>query len=289
MEAIGQKPRRRQAGHASLLLLAAAACLLAAWRHAAPLATFAAPPAARPSLGALGGAALRAACDEARVALRAEAEDAAEMVEPEVMQSVFDGPVRDTFKKKFDGTWYRVTMSNWTWTTRFGKSGDWARAWSMPVEEFAKRKKELKQRWRKQKRKLRLKHGKGQRYPNGKLIFLCKLQGNPFTREQFGEKYIGRAAWHYSPNEILARERQMRALELKSILEQKAEEVRVKRMQELNVGLGDPIWRRRWRAKVEYVKEDRSQSYRKAVDRSMSAEDAEAATKRFMEGLMATD
>merc|ERR1711972_749304 len=80
--------------------------------------------------------------------------------------------------------------------------------------------------WRAKKRKLRIKHGMGQKWPNGKYIFLSKLQGSIFTRQKYGDKYVGRAEWHFSPNEIEARERQLRALQLKRRLEQEAEEKR---------------------------------------------------------------
>merc|ERR1711920_802974 len=113
-----------------------------------------------------------------------------------------------------------------------------------------RREKDLKQKWRAKKRKLRMKHGNGQKWPNGKYIFLAKLQGSPFTREKYGEKYVGRAAWHFSPNEIKGRERQLRAMELKRRLETEAEEKRLNRLKELNIWPGDPKWRKPWQQEI---------------------------------------
>jgi len=197
------------------------------------------------------------------VALRAEAggqvvdaeladggEDAAEAPE-----SVFDGPVQTHFKQKYKGNWYEVDKRDWTYKLEKEggdvEEGKWARAWNMPEQAFKREEKRLKRAWRAKKRKLRIKHGMGQKWPNGKYIFLAKLQGSPFTREQYGEKYVGRAEWHFSPNEIPARERQMRAHALKRRLEQGAEEKRVERLRELGVWPGEQSWRRPWRPKVD--------------------------------------
>merc|ERR1719284_1155771 len=114
----------------------------------------------------------------------------------------------------------------------------------------------------------------GQRHPNGRLIYLTKMGDHPFTIEKYGDKYSKPAEWHFSPNEIKRKERQMRANELKRQLEQKAEEVRVARMKELNVWLGDMNWRRPWQAKVEYFPADRTK--KTAVSTQLTAEEASA-------------
>jgi len=170
-------------------------------------------------------------------------------------ESVFDGPVQTHFKQKYKGNWYEVDKRDWTYKLEKEngdvEEGKWARAWNMPEQAFRREEKRLKQAWRARKRKLRIKHGMGQKWPNGKYIFLAKLQGSPFTREQYGEKYVGRAEWHFSPNEIPARARQMRAHALKRRLEQEAEEKRVERLRELGVWPGEQSWRRPWRPKVD--------------------------------------
>jgi len=181
----------------------------------------------------------------------------AEMVEEEEEEpkafSVFDSPAEEMrFNSKYQGKWYTVYKSNWTYT-RYGKTGAWNKAFRMPEEEYQKREKELIQKWRSKKRRLRQKHGMGQRWPNGKLIHLTKLQGSPFTRRFCGEKYVGRAPWTYSPNEVEARERKQRAYELRRKLELEAEKKRVMRMRELGIWLGDPSWKRPWEPKVDYV------------------------------------
>merc|ERR1740121_1732529 len=91
----------------------------------------------------------------------------------------------------------------------------------------------------------------GQRWPNGKYIFLTKLQGSPFTRERFGEKYVGRAPWHFHPSEVKFREQQIRAHELKRRLELEAAETRFARLKELGVWPGEPSWRKPWEPQVD--------------------------------------
>lgn len=225
----------------------------------------------------LAGRGLAAVSPASRVALRAEVVDAevtSEEPEPEddemgeelePARSIFDGPQSDMFKRKYDGHWYEVFRSNWTYrrANNHSKTGSWERGFNMPAGAFARERPRLLQKWRHKKRRLRLKHGMGQRYPNGKLIFLTKLQGHPFTREFYGEKYAGQAEWHYSPKEIEGRERQLRAHALKRRLEQEAEETRVARMRELNVWLGEEGWRRPWQAKAEYRPVDKRRQKQK--------------------------
>lgn len=178
------------------------------------------------------------------------------------MESVFDGPTSSTFRQKFAGKWFEVDKADWTYilkdkdTGEVIRTGAWARAWNMPEKDFDQRQKGLKQQWRAKKRKLRIKHGMGEKWPNGKYIFLAKLQGSPFTREQYGEKYVGRAAWHFSPKEVENRERTLRALELKRRLEQEAEQKRVSRLAELGVWPGNKNWRRPWQPKVASLGRD---------------------------------
>jgi len=224
------------------------------------------------------------------VALRAEPEEAdAEEVEAEVVEprapvgtyeSVIDGPVSETFNTYYKGEEYEVSRKDWTFKKLEGDlaTGDWNKAFTMPEAAFKKNEKSLRQRWRSKKRKLRIYHGMGQKWPNGKYIFLTKLQGSIFTRQQYGENYVGHAQWHYSPNEMARRERQTRAAALKRELEQQAEETRVARMKELNVGLGKESWRRPWQAKVDYFPPDRT-SRKKAPDFKSAADAAEMAAE----------
>lgn len=242
-------------------LLAAPPVLLlptaAPWSPAFAAALSGASVVAAPPLGRPTSALLAAA----RVARRAEAEivdvepEEEKTEEAQPITSVFDGPKRDTFNQLFNGKWYKVTKANWTYEVKNKdgevESGNWARAWNMPEKDFKRREKSLRQRWRAKKRKLRIKHGMGEKWPNGKYIFLAKLQGSPFTRERYGEKYVGHAAWHFSANEIPARERQMRAFALKRRLEQEAEEKRIDRLRELGVWPGEQSWRRPWQPKVD--------------------------------------
>lgn len=257
-------PTRRPLAQRGALLVFFGAALLAAppvlllpaaepWSPAFAAAFSGASAVAAPPLGRPISA--------ARVARRAEAEivdvepEGEQAEEAQPMTSVFDGPKRDTFKQLFNGKWYTVTKANWTYEVRLknGKveTGEWARAWNMPQKVFKVRENKLMKRWRAKKRKLRIKHGMGDKWPNGKYIFLAKLQGSPFTRQRYGEKYVGHAAWHFSANEIPSRERQMRALALKRRLEQEAEEKRIERLRELGVWPGEQSWRRPWQPKVD--------------------------------------
>lgn len=185
----------------------------------------------------------------------AEMEPAAE-AEPKKETSVFDGKRSDIIKRKYDGKYYRVSRSTWTYTmknrqTKQEETGKWNPAWSMPEEEFVRREPELRKQYLRKKRKLRIKHGRGQRWPNGKLIHLTKLQGSPFTRQMFGEKYVGRAPWHFSPKEVEHRAQQMRAQELKRRLEFEASATRYARLRELGVWSGDLSWRKPWQPQVD--------------------------------------
>mmetsp|Transcript_22087 Transcript_22087/g.56346 ORF Transcript_22087/g.56346 Transcript_22087/m.56346 type:complete len:266 (-) Transcript_22087:230-1027(-) len=175
----------------------------------------------------------------------------------EEVTSVFDGQKKAFFRAKFNGEVYRVYRGNWIWEQRKEDgtivSGKWARGFNMPEEEFEKRRPQLLQKYRAKKRKLRIKHGKGQKYPNGQYIFLTKLSGSPFTRELYGEKYAGRKEWLLHPNEVPSRERHMRALELKRKMMQEAEEKRLDRLKDLGVWPGEEAWRKPWEAKPERV------------------------------------
>jgi len=210
-----------------------------------------------------------------------EAEEVGEVVVEERPQSVLDGPVSETFTTYYKGEKHTVSRKDWTYKNEVsGDTGEWEKAFTMPVAAFKKNEKQLKQRWRSKKRKLRIYHGMGQKWPNGKYIFLSKLQGSIFTRQQYGDNYVGYAPWHYSPNEITRRERQQRAGALKRELEQQAEEVRVARMKELNVGLGKESWRRPWQAKVDYFPPDRTS--RKKAPAFLSAAEASAKAEEAM-------
>jgi len=181
-----------------------------------------------------------------RVSLRAEPEDG------ETSTSVFDGPPKQPyFNRQFGGVQYKVFRSNYSYITESGETGQWEKMWSMPAQVFKAREKSYLRAWRAKKRKLRIKHGMGQKYPNGRYIFLTKLMKSPFTVKYHGEKYAGPAPWHFSPNEIPAREKQMRALELKRRLEMEAEERKVRRLRALNVWPGKEEWRRPWDPVVE--------------------------------------
>lgn len=217
-----------------------------------------------------------------RTALRAEAGDADEVAKGTASVSVFDAPQwqQETFKKKYDGQVYTVNKKDWTFVVeKTGYRGAWARAWSMPEMEFKKNEKRLRQQWRAKKRQLRRKHG-NMRYPDGKFIFLAKLQGNPFTREKYGEKYIGRPEFKH-PNDLKGREQQKRAMELKRKLEQQAEEVRVARMKELNVWLGDIAWRRPWQAKADYIEKDIKTASKEQRVRGMTQAEADVLASRM--------
>lgn len=247
-------PPRRRAFLVLSCAAAAAACFFSAVRSLSEASALSAFAFAGPAPHAV------AAASRGRVALRAGDEVVeAEVAEPEPakeVKSVFDGPVSTTFKRRYMGRWYLVDRSDWTFTllNKDGETtekGDWMRAFNMPMKSFKRREKSLRQRWRAKLRKNRIKHGMGQRWPNGKYIFIAKMQGSIFTREKYGEKYVGRAAWHHSPNEIPARERQMRALALKRRLEQEAEEKRIERLRELGVWPGEQTWRRPWQPKVD--------------------------------------
>merc|ERR1712050_405078 len=123
-----------------------------------------------------------------------------------------------------------------------GERGAWARAWNMPEKDFKIREKSLKQKWRAKKRKLRIKHGMGQKWPNGKYIFLAKLQGSPFTRQQYGEKYVGWKAW--SKKSVERGQQRKRANKLKTRLMIEAEETRLERLAQLQVWPGEREWKK---------------------------------------------
>lgn len=115
---------------------------------------------------------------------------------------------------KFRGTYYMVNPVDWTYEQlpkdyREDAKGDggpmtgkWNRAFRQPEWRFKKSEKDYRKSWWAKRRTLRQKYGRGQRWNNGKLIHLAKLQGSPFTRERFGDKYFGKAPWTNHPNEI---------------------------------------------------------------------------------------
>eukprot|EP00930_Biecheleria_cincta_P055839 TRINITY_DN4209_c0_g1_i1.p1 TRINITY_DN4209_c0_g1~~TRINITY_DN4209_c0_g1_i1.p1 ORF type:complete len:277 (-),score=48.72 TRINITY_DN4209_c0_g1_i1:59-889(-) len=159
------------------------------------------------------------------------------------VSSVFDGPKKDYFKQRYKGRRYKVFRSTWTYIRDDGQRGKWNRGWTMPQEAFEKNRGRLLKDYKRKARKLRQKCGMGQRYPNGKLVHLQILQGSPFTRELYGEKYIGRAEWVYHPDEKERRATCRRALELKRKLAMENEERRLARLKELGVWTGKPEWR----------------------------------------------
>lgn len=192
----------------------------------------------------------------ARVTMRAEVVDA-EMAGEAEPKSVFDGQQKKWFRAKFDDKVYRVYRDTWTYEEKQPdgsfKTGKWARGFNMPEAEFEKRRPKLMQKYRAKKRKLRIKHGMGQKYPNGQYIFLTKLSGSPFTRELYGEKYAGRKEWLLHPNEVPAREQHMRAMELKRKMMQEGEEKRLNRLKDLGVWPGEQAWRKPWEPKPDRI------------------------------------
>eukprot|EP00929_Paragymnodinium_shiwhaense_P104042 TRINITY_DN67_c0_g1_i2.p1 TRINITY_DN67_c0_g1~~TRINITY_DN67_c0_g1_i2.p1 ORF type:complete len:267 (-),score=59.91 TRINITY_DN67_c0_g1_i2:202-1002(-) len=222
---------------------------------------------AAPSLG------LVPASPASRVALRAAEVVDAEMAEEPTeeaaaekpVKSVFDGPQNPFRMVRYRGWRYKVFQDGHYEhvSTRTGprarnesQAGQWNELFDMPEQEFEKRKPRLIRQYNALKRKMRIKHGMGQKYPNGREIYMVRLKDNPMTTYLHGDKYSKPAEWHFSPKEIESRERQLRAQALKRRLEQEAEETRVARMKELNVWLGDEGWRRPWQAKAPYQNKD---------------------------------
>eukprot|EP00929_Paragymnodinium_shiwhaense_P104041 TRINITY_DN67_c0_g1_i1.p1 TRINITY_DN67_c0_g1~~TRINITY_DN67_c0_g1_i1.p1 ORF type:complete len:270 (-),score=55.17 TRINITY_DN67_c0_g1_i1:153-962(-) len=225
---------------------------------------------ASPSLG------LAPVSPASHVALRAAevvdaemAEEPAATAEAETaVQSVFDGPKNPSRTVRYRGWRYKVfqdgTYKHLAWATRVAKgaarnesaTGQWNALLDMPEVEFQRRKPRMIRQYNALKRKMRIKHGMGQKYPNGREIYMVRLKDNPMTTYLHGDKYSKPAEWHFSPKEIESRERQLRAQALKRRLEQEAEETRIARMKELNVWLGDEGWRRPWQAKAPYQNKD---------------------------------
>jgi len=170
-----------------------------------------------------------------QVAMRGEPETIDVEPEPESKPkisdevSVFDGQESQYVTMKFENKAYTVNKKDWQYSTKLRNgstvTGEWNQDWGMPQWLYKKREPDLRREWRKRKRKLRRLHGGGQRRPNGKLIFLEKMEDSPFTREI--PKYAKKAEWVFGPKEVELRERKKRAMELKRRLEQEAEEKRI--------------------------------------------------------------
>eukprot|EP00442_Polarella_glacialis_P012486 CAMPEP_0115075702 /NCGR_PEP_ID=MMETSP0227-20121206/16016_1 /TAXON_ID=89957 /ORGANISM="Polarella glacialis, Strain CCMP 1383" /LENGTH=275 /DNA_ID=CAMNT_0002462757 /DNA_START=1 /DNA_END=828 /DNA_ORIENTATION=+ len=253
--AVPQAPLPRRRSLAAPLLAAAAAVtalLAAAPRFLLPTiggAAFVSGPS-----GALGLAPSRAASTaESRVARWAEVVDvdatdiessSGSGLKDNGVESVLDGQKRAWFKQKFDGMYHKVFRANWTYIiTDTGETGEWNRASTARSTEVSQRQVHLPHQAPGLPVHSRIKHGMGQRYPNGKYIFLTKLQGSPFTRELYGEKYIGKAEWTYHPNEVKAKEKVQRARELKRTMAIETEERRVAHLRQLGVWPGESHWR----------------------------------------------
>eukprot|EP00440_Ansanella_granifera_P016545 gb/GFBE01017974.1/.p1 GENE.gb/GFBE01017974.1/~~gb/GFBE01017974.1/.p1 ORF type:complete len:278 (+),score=62.52 gb/GFBE01017974.1/:1-834(+) len=161
----------------------------------------------------------------------------------EDLESVFDGERKSiTFEQKRKKHVYTVNRETWMFEREDGVTGEWNRAYCMPEEEFQKLRPKYLQRYKKKARKLRRITG-NQRYGNGKLVHLCKLQGSPFTREFHGEKYVGRADWVWDRGEIKRKAQKTRARELERKLRVEYEERRLERLRELGVWPGQSNWR----------------------------------------------
>eukprot|EP00403_Amphidinium_massartii_P018538 CAMPEP_0178414042 /NCGR_PEP_ID=MMETSP0689_2-20121128/22834_1 /TAXON_ID=160604 /ORGANISM="Amphidinium massartii, Strain CS-259" /LENGTH=285 /DNA_ID=CAMNT_0020035323 /DNA_START=17 /DNA_END=874 /DNA_ORIENTATION=+ len=183
-----------------------------------------------------------------RTSLRAAIADPGLQVEPQ------------TFYKTYNKRKYKITQEDeeeysFELESQDGsvKTGKWHGYFNMPWEDFEDKKDELWQQYRKMKRKLRKKHGNGDRYPNGDLIFLRKMQGHPFLvlDSPGNEKYMRDPEWIYDPNEAEVKEQAQRAKELRRKLMVEAEEKRLARAQELGMWTGDPKWRQPWSAQID--------------------------------------
>lgn len=167
-----------------------------------------------------------------------------------IVGSVFDGPVGQ-FQKYFEQELYTIDKETLVFTTKSGKTGKWNKDWQMPHETFKEREKDLWREFRALARKLRKKHGRGQVMPNGEPIYVRKMAWNPFTWKVFGNRYREPAPWLYSEKEVEAREKQMRAKELKRRLQLEEEEKRILRLRKLGVWLGESNWRKPWLRQVK--------------------------------------
>jgi len=187
---------------------------------------------------------------KSRVVTRGEAETIdvePEPAEPEPAPPSEPEKQSQVMQKMFQGKSY--TIKDGTYTVERGdgstEEGKWNVDWEMPQSVFERREPALRRAWKARARRLRIKHGKGQKRPNGRAIYLEKMLDSPFTREIPG--YEKAPEWRNSEVEVERRAQQKRAHELKKILEQKAEEVRIARLRELGVSTGEPGWRQKAR------------------------------------------
>lgn len=172
--------------------------------------------------------------------------------------SVFDGPMDQIRKKKIDSRWYIVNTETNMWHSN-GEIGEWDEAWDLPADYVKEHYDELKREFKIKRRKLRKKHGMGQKYPNGQYIYLVKMMDHPLTAKIHGPKYAGRAEWLFSPKEVEYRERRNRARELQRRLILIAEQKRVERLRELGVWLGEEEWQygKPWVPKIPFKVRER--------------------------------
>ncbi|CAK0892916.1 unnamed protein product [Prorocentrum cordatum] len=118
---------------------------------------------------------------------------------------------------------------------------------------FTAREQELLGEYKGMVKKLYKKHSHGYKYPNGKAVYLTKIQHIPFTTAIYGETYAGKAPWLLKPTEVTLRKRQLEANRLKRRLEQEAEILRVKRLRDLGIYAGEQEWRRPWQPQVDLL------------------------------------
>jgi len=187
-------------------------------------------------------------------------------------QSVFDGNQdKRTITDKYWGKKFVIRTDTWEYELyvdgdpdledqeEWPRTGLWSKDFRMPMNGphgFAARERKLRQEYNGMVKKLRKKHSHGQAYPNGKNIYLTKVQHIPFTREIYGEKYAGKAPWLLRPTEVALRKRQLEANRLKRRLEQEAEVMRIKRLRNLGIFPGEQEWRRPWQPKVDVMSGD---------------------------------
>lgn len=180
-------------------------------------------------------------------------------------KSVFDGnKEKRTIIDKYWGKKFVIQTDNWEYELydveddeeEWPRTGLWSKDFRMPMNGphgFTAREPELRREYNGMVKKLRKKHSHGHRYPNGKAVYLTKVQHIPFTREIYGEKYAGKAPWLLKPSEVALRKRQLEAQRLKRRLEQEAEVMRINRLRNLGIFAGEQEWRRPWQPKVDVL------------------------------------
>lgn len=198
---------------------------------------------------------------DVEVADRDDADDESDEAEAteEPVDSVFDGPQkRDMYKIRFRGKLYTIfktrgRLGNFDTFIRRDKykgevveRGLWNQHWSQPMKDFNENKKEYWRRYWKWGRKLKRIHGGGEKWPNGRPIYIDKMRRHQFTKIAFPQ-FAKPCEWKFSPKEVERRAQRRRALELQRRLAQEAELRRLARLRELGVWPGEEQWRRPWR------------------------------------------